>query len=120
MDFRDALKPFEDVTEDKLREAMSKIAEPTLIQLAGGPAAGRYACGICRAFTAGWYKNQNGWDRSNPSHIVFCYHEVPKIYMRVAEDQWSGKLAEDVYARCQTTYRIAQEVVEQMMPTSRK
>lgn len=103
------------MTLGELKEAMTKIRRGILVELAKGPRRYRYACTICEAFTPRWYKSEGVWDRSNPMHIVFCYHEVPKIHMRIADDQWRGPAAEDVYRRCMDIYRIAQEVVEEYL-----
>lgn len=89
---------------------MTQIPTEIVTELAKGPNLDRYTCNICRAFTKKWYTTEGVWDRANPMHIVFCYHEVPKIAMIKAEDQWSGPNALDVYRRCMATYRIAQEV----------
>lgn len=110
-DFRDQLRPFQDVTLDDLREAMKVIPDHIVQGLAQGPHPARYTCNICRVFTKAWYTTEGVWDRSNPMHIVFCYHEVPKIDMHHAEDQWSGPAARDVYRRCQEIYAMAKEVV---------
>lgn len=111
-DFRDQLRPFLDVTVDELEKAMRQVPAEVVARLAEGAHPGRYACNVCRAFTKDWYTNEGTWDRTNPMHIVFCYHEVPKIDMKVAEDQWSGPAARDVYSRCMEIYRIAREVAD--------
>jgi hypothetical protein len=107
--------PFEDVTLDELKAAMAQIPRRIVTELAKGPRRYRYACTICEAFTPRWYKNEGVWDRTNSMHIVFCYHEVPKIHMKIADDQWRGPLADDVYQRCMDIYRIAKEVVEEYL-----
>jgi hypothetical protein len=109
-DFRDQLRPFLDVTVAELRGAMEKIPRRIVIQLAQGPLPDPYACRICRTFGKQWYTNEPAWDRHDPMHIVFCYHEVPKIDMVTAEDQWSGPAAKDVFNRCLDIYRIATEM----------
>lgn len=108
-DWRDELLPFLDVTVDDLREAMRRIPEEILEKLSRGPHPDRYSCNVCRAFTKPWIKGHVR-DRQDPMCIVFDYHEVPKIEMHVAEDQWSGPAARDVYRRCQEIYAIAREI----------
>lgn len=105
-DFEAELGPFTDVTVQDLQEAMKLIPAEIVEALSRGPHYDRYACNVCRAFGAEWYKTAT-WDRSDPMCVIFCYHEVPKIRMRIAEDQWSGEAAEDVFRRCLDIYRAA-------------
>lgn len=104
--WRDKLVPFEDVTVDDLREAMRRIPQDIVERLAEGPHPLRHTCNVCRAFGRRWYTTAV-WDRENPLCVIFCYHEVPKIRMKDAQDQWTGEAARDVYNRCLDIYRVA-------------
>ncbi len=105
--FREELRPFLDVTDADVRAAMAAVPEDVRARLAAGPHPRRWTCGVCEAFGHAWYKNVGAWERSNPLHVVFCFHEVPKIEMRDGNDQWYGTLANDVYRRCIATYQAA-------------
>lgn len=64
------------------------------------------ACGVCEAFGPRLYKNMKA-DLNDPLWVVFAWHEVPKIDMKIAEHQWSGPAAQEVYERTLQTYRAA-------------
>lgn len=105
-DFRDDLRPMLAVTEEELASAVASLPAEIRERLAHGPIPRRYTCGVCVAFGASVYKSLEP-DLDDPMWVAFSYHEVPKIDMKVADDQWYGGAANEVYRRCIATYRAA-------------
>lgn len=100
------LEEFRDVTVAELQLAIAQIPSRIRSELEKGPNPRRHTCGVCRAFGGAWYKTVD-FKRDDAMSIVFLYHEVPKLDMKVADDQWYGNAANDVYRRCVETYRAA-------------
>lgn len=106
--FRDNLRKIEHMTLEDLQEAVDLIPNPLIKQkLSEGPCLfDRYVCNICKAFGKGWYMNVE-FDPEDMMVRAFFYHEIPKIYIYVANQQWYGSLAGDIHRRCLETYRAA-------------
>lgn len=102
--FLDALR--DDVDEDDLRTAMGRIPAHIRERLAEGPIRSRYACGVCQAFGAAFYKS-GVFDLTDPMWLVWGYHEAPKADMTRREQLHYGPLANETYERCLATYRAA-------------
>lgn len=85
--------------------AVEALDPETREQLAKGPAGPRFSCAVCDAFRSCDLSRDLPSD--DPRWIVFNYHEVPKLRMQSANDQWYGPLAAEVYERCLAIYRAA-------------
>lgn len=111
-DWREDYRALADMTENDLREAVAQLPDEIRDKLAKGPLSYRYACGVCKAFGSAYLAElkrniETPPDATDPKWRAFAYHEVPKKDMRVAEQQWSGPLAQEVYERTLATYRAA-------------
>lgn len=93
------------VSEGSLLAAVAELPSDIRKRLAIGPAASRYACSVCDAFRC--CDLAEGLPYDDPRWVVFNFHEVPKLRMRTANDQWFGPLAIEVYDRCRMIYRAA-------------
>lgn len=94
---------FRDMTEADVCEAVAELPDELREALACGPHPRRFTCGVCNALGV-------GDDDDDPKDAVVrvrAYHEVPKLDMRTANDQWYGELANEVYRRCLAIYRAA-------------
>lgn len=95
-----------DVTEEQLRAAVEQLSWHLRDALARGPLPYRYDCRVCESFGSGFYKGIE-YDLSNPMHLVFGYHEAPKVNMTHRDHQHYGPHANATYTRCIATYRAA-------------
>lgn len=103
---RAELEAAAEITEAQLVEAIEALPDEIREQLGKGPIRySRYACRICDAFRS--CRLAKDLPHDDPRWIVFNYHEVPKLKMLSAEDQWRGPQAQQVYNRCMTIYRAA-------------
>lgn len=102
---RAELEAIAELTLDDLQSAVDRLPSDLRDALAQGPLDSRYACHICKVFH-GYFKTADP-DLEDPRWIVWNWHEVPKVQMTCAEDQWRGPLAGEVYRRCIETYRAA-------------
>lgn len=102
------LAPIAELTLEDLERAVAELPEGLRQALSCGPTRERYSCAVCRTFE-GYIERWEHFDPEpdGPCWIVWNWHEVPKMHMTRAEDQWYGPLANAVYERCIQTYRAA-------------
>lgn len=97
--------PFSKFTKQDVVTAMIEVPPHIVERLAQGPLPRRWSCGVCEAFGEPFYDGEP--DVNDPQWIVWAFHEVPKLKMHLADDQWYGELANETYRRCITTYQAA-------------
>lgn len=99
-------EPWEHMTEGDMVAAVAELPDDLRAELARGPRMARFGCAVCDVL--GVHKMTKEDDgRSDPVYVVSAYHEVPKLHMQTADDQWYGEAANEVYRRCIQIYRAA-------------
>lgn len=93
------------MTVEDLQAAVDQLPDDIRARLAKGPIPRRWDCGVCVAFGRPFWVGEP--DPTDPRWIAWDYHEVPKLEMKRANQQWYGELANDTYERCIATYRAA-------------
>lgn len=104
--YGDFLKELDPITEDSLREAIDQLPPYMKERLAKGPIQRRWSCQVCDALDSNLRKD-DPFDAEDPRWIVFAFHEIPKTRCKRRDDLHYGPIANEIYERCLTTYRLA-------------
>lgn len=105
--YREGLALVALMDEAALVALVAQLPDEIRAKLAAGPLPYRYDCGVCQAFGEDLWRNDDAVDTEDPKWVVWAYHEVPKLRMRVSAELHIGPLSDEGYERALATYRAA-------------